>query len=202
MVKVAKFYLLLIFCSFAYAADGLTLYTDPDFPNFSFEYDPSEWTIEVIISDDPHVLKRVVANNPNGEQLIFHFEAFRETGFDGAYYPWREDEVEFVGDIAVRVDNNYYPKGFFISCIDEKEKCEKVIEQNLAVVSSLEKDVVALGDTVCIFYTEMSEEFINELNVDDETKEWWGNRAWLCASIEPAGLESYQADTIISTLTY
>lgn len=60
MAKLVWF--VLLFSSCAYAADGLSLYTDPDFPNFSFEYDPSVWTFEeevfnpVVMSRDLKVL--------------------------------------------------------------------------------------------------------------------------------------------------
>lgn len=78
MVKVANVFFFLILCGFAYAADSLTLYTDPDFPDFSFEYDSSVWTIEQVPVDPNDIteLKVVKARSLYGQEVItFSFEA-------------------------------------------------------------------------------------------------------------------------------
>jgi hypothetical protein len=69
-------------CVFVYAADGLTLYTDPDFPDFSFEYDAAEWRLEQPPVDPnfPNDLKIVIARNSSGEELKFTFSKLIETG--------------------------------------------------------------------------------------------------------------------------
>jgi hypothetical protein len=202
MVKLAKVFFFLILCTFVYAADGLTLYTDPDFPDFSFEYDPSVWTIEQqtfnpVISQ---TLKSLTVTNLNGEEIIFRFEAPIETGFEGLFYTFRAEDITFIGGVAVRVkgDNSYYPQHYFTSCLDNLKECQEHAEMMRFPPPS--QDIVAVGDRVGVFYTQVTQSFINNL-VSNVMKEW-GNRAWLFISVEPEGLESYQADEIISTLTY
>lgn len=186
--------------SVAHAADGLTLYTDPDFPNFSFEYDSLEWTVEQVQADDLHVLKQIVVRNSNGERLIFHLEAPIETGFEGLFDAFRAEDITFIGTVAVRIkgDHSYYPQPYFTTCINNLKECQERAE--MMRFPPLSQDIVVVGDQVGVFYTSVSQSFVD--NLVSDVMEEWGNRVWLFIEIYPEGLESYQADEIIKTLTY
>jgi hypothetical protein len=160
------------------------------------------WTVGQVQTNDPYELKRFVAKNFNGEEIIFRFEAPIETGFEGLFDVFRAEEITFIGDIAVRTkgDKSYYPRLYFTSCISNLKECQE--HATMMRFPLLNQDIVAVGDRVGIFKTPITQSFIDSLSVDDGKKVEWVNRAWLTISVEPEGLESYQADAIVSTLTY
>lgn len=65
---------------------------------------------------------------------------------------------------------------------------------------SLAQDIFAVGDRVGVWETATTQSFVDNLS-SDVMKEW-GNQTWLFIGVYPERLESYQADNIISTLTY
>ncbi len=216
MFKLTKVFFYLILCTFAYAADGLTLYTDPDFPDFSFEYDPSVWTIEQQTFNPvtSGKLKVVTAKNQNGEKLIFSFAYPQEIGFaEECEVILREDQVSVVGDIALRFTQNaeYYPQFHFTLCETDPRGCEE--RQQIALEFQFppsDNEVIAVGCRIGFFETEPSSEFIETRRFSSEVAylESFGepgygdSHIWLDISVEPVGLESYQADELISTMTY
>jgi hypothetical protein len=143
-----RFILLICFLlSVANAADGLSVYTDPDFPNFSFEYDPSLWSLELQVFNPvtSRNLKLVTAKNQNGEQRIFSLEYPIETGFDECNQKFRENQITFVGNVAVRLaeDTTYSVQSTFTSCVSNFKQCQKIVAD--AQLSPLENDIVAVG---------------------------------------------------------
>jgi hypothetical protein len=224
MVKVAKIFLLSLLCSFAYAADGLTLYTDPDFPNFSFEYDPLVWSLEqevfnpVVMSRN---LKILAAKNQNGEEIIFAFSYPAENGYaEMCEVVLREGQADVVGEVAVRIYENYYqprnyyaPQFNFTLCETDPRGCQERREQGEVTEFQpfqTDSEVIAVGCAIGLFETKPSREFLasRTFNSDVAYLENFGQlgyedgNVWLAISVEPVGLESYQADTIISTMTY
>jgi hypothetical protein len=206
MVKVAKVFFALTLFAFAYAADGLTLYTDPDFPDFSFEYDLSVWSLEQLPPNPnfPNLLKIITVSNANGEELRFSFEKLIETGWDNPLEPFSQGEYTLVGNIAVRVKrdfdkNYYYPRENFIVCFERPNECQNAAKS--WGYAELPEGTRVAGVTIQVFDTVASEKFVNE-HMSDEYIRYWQNRIWLMIEVSPVGLESYQADDIIKTLTY
>jgi hypothetical protein len=118
-----------------------------------------------------------------------------------------------VGNIALRFTRNavYYPQFNFTLCRTDPQGCQE--RQKIASEFQFpqsDSDVVAVGCRIVFFETKPSSEFIEtrKLSPDFAYLEGFGKpgygdgNVWLHISVEPVGLESYQADELISTLTY
>jgi hypothetical protein len=221
MVKLVKV-IFIVICGFAYAADGLTLYTDPDFPDFSFEYDPAEWSLEQEVFNPigkSRDLKILTAKNQNGEELTFSFSYPAESGYaEMCEVILREGQVDIVGEIAVRLYEDYYqprnyyaPQFNFTLCETDPRGCQQRQKDALEFQSpQSDSDIVAVGCDIGFFETEPSREFLETRTLSSDVKylesfgqSGYGNsKIWLTISVEPIRLESYQADEIIATITY
>jgi hypothetical protein len=162
VVKVAAVFLL--FCTFAHAADGLSLYTDPDFPNFSFEYDPLEWSIEQQILNPvtSRELKIVTARNLNGEALVFSFEYPKEADFVDCLEML--SKIPHIGDVALRFngDTSYYPTSSFTLCANNFAQCQEATQgYNLQMTD----EILAVGCRMPFFETTASANFVTSLNI-------------------------------------
>jgi hypothetical protein len=86
-----------------------------------------------------------------------------------------------------------------MSCSENSTKCLE--EARGWGYKQLPEGAEVVGISVQVFDTTMSESFANERMTDDYI-DYWQNQVWLTIEISPAGLESYQADDIIATMTY